>query len=805
MMRNGKPCRLFLFSVLAALALLFVSGAVNADSLYVEDYARLVPATYNHTFNLGNWTQNYTLMARINVSGSAVTHAYVTFYVPYGFENATPCNHSTLGFTSFNNSVMKCVMNLTTVAANDTNISIKIKANVSAYSDANTTDPKTFKFFWIEASGASVGALNASPVGHYATNYYINPRPFVNPLATALAYANNHTFFITNWNSTDAYYRAMLPLESYNETLGYPQPRNNTFGELMFMNGMGPERPTFMRMSGFNLTVEFRNLTSTDGTSDYYYYIVRTPVNATLHPAQTLMPLLIYNQTITDPFDNSTFNMTMGTPAQNGFSVWIGGTRYTDSQLGSMGIDMTFSIQNQDTSGFLIINATNSSLINNTQMTVLFTLMNFTCVGEQCSGGMATPLYVNWQSFDKDSQRPQFGANLSFNYFGNYSNVLNNYTLQNLSLTYFLPKNVTIINNTDGSNMTFNISNGTGMYWYDNGNSNWTYRTVTNRANCTNVTDNMPGSPVYGQSIYVCFLVYDLQLYQAAFSSWTPNATTSNVTVKVNGTMSFPTFGEETNFTAAPPSAGQSQSYEVAFSSSGRSAFDLSEKVPSIDANTNPNHLTITVDGQTYTYGQNYSLGSLYFSDLTSGSHSVSITYAVPAETPRGTGGGSTPTPCATPTATPTPTVAPRSTYAPTSTPRVTPGEETPAAPAEQPTGTPPAGDTGVVSEARARASVSTVQESLALAKRQGVNAPEAERLLALAQQALNEGRYAQALENARLAQNALDAAKALAAAAEAKRGVAGGVDWKLVIAIIIVVLVAAGYLYYARSKKRGL
>ncbi len=164
-------------------------------------------------------------------------------------------------------------------------------------------------------------------------------------------------------------------------------------------------------------------------------------------------------------------------------------------------------------------------------------------------------------------------------------------------------------------------------------------------------------------------------------------------------------------------------------------------------------------------------------------------------------GGGYTPT--TTPTATPTPTSTPAPTgaptYAPTSTPTIAPtgtATATPEATVEQPTITPAA-----VSETRARAGVSTAQEAIALAKTQGVSAPEAERLLALAQQELNNGQYSLALQNAQLAQNALQQAQA----AGGVSGAAGGIDLTIVGVIIIIVLAGAAYFYYTRNKRKGL
>lgn len=164
------------------------------------------------------------------------------------------------------------------------------------------------------------------------------------------------------------------------------------------------------------------------------------------------------------------------------------------------------------------------------------------------------------------------------------------------------------------------------------------------------------------------------------------------------------------------------------------------------------------------------------------------------------TGGtGSTPTATPTPTTTSTPAPTGTPTYRPTTTPTLAPTGTATAGPevsGEQPTATLET----PVSEARARAEVSTAQEAIALAKTQGVSSPEAERLLALAQQALTDGQYALALENAQLAQNALATAKT-----GAKGGVAGGVDFTLVAVIIVLVLIGAAYLFYSRKKKKGM
>ncbi|MFH0973648.1 MAG: hypothetical protein V1817_02590, partial [Candidatus Micrarchaeota archaeon] len=173
------------------------------------------------------------------------------------------------------------------------------------------------------------------------------------------------------------------------------------------------------------------------------------------------------------------------------------------------------------------------------------------------------------------------------------------------------------------------------------------------------------------------------------------------------------------------------------------------------------------------------------------------VVFLITSNTVGGGGSTPTPTPCATPTSTTAPTSAPTGmpTYRPTAAPTGA-ATATPEVPGEQPTAAPTA---AVVSETRARAGVSAAQEAIALAKTQGVNAPEAERLLALAQQALNNGQYALALENAQLAQNALQQAQAAGGAA------AGGIDLTLVGVIIIVVLAGAAYLYSTRKKRKGM
>ncbi len=172
-------------------------------------------------------------------------------------------------------------------------------------------------------------------------------------------------------------------------------------------------------------------------------------------------------------------------------------------------------------------------------------------------------------------------------------------------------------------------------------------------------------------------------------------------------------------------------------------------------------------------------------------------------DTNGGTGtGGVTPTPAATPTATPAATPAP--TYGATATPRATTPAST-STPTIEGTATPAPTEAPAegVSQVSAQKELSVANEYLAQAQAKKVDVSEANRLLNLAQQALNSGQYEVARDYSLQAQTLLK--NSIAKASGTTTAKAAGVDLTLVAIIVVLVLIGAGYLYYTRNKRKGL
>jgi len=801
---------------------IFTSTAFAADELYLVSSAEYqsANATSNFSFQIGNVSKQYAYTVMVNYTGPTQNSFWyvVDFVMPYGVvpvgTPATVCNGTAHWRVLQPFAYYGCQIRMNSWSANLTNVTLMVTANMSAYTSANLTNPKQPLYFWANVSTNLTNNVtyNTTADPHYAASTPVNPRPFFNALTDVPA-LNSSGVFITNWNMTDSYYAVDVPLMSFNSTAGMPQVRNSTLVDVMYQNGMMAERPSFMRLWGYNLTFMIYNMTNT--TDGYYYtYSVRTPVNSTLHPGQTLMPLLIYNQTQTDFMSNSSFNITMGTPSQTGFSVWVGSTQYTDSTAAANGLNISFTPQSQDTTGFLTVNipAASAAFVNNSQISVLFTLTNVSGPG---AGGSSSPIYVTWQSVDGLSYNspPQFGSNITFSYTANISNALNNYTLYNLTLRYFLPLNVTLYNSSGGSgNYTFTISNGTQMYWYNYsaaGGANWTAENILSRTNCTNVTDIMPNSPAYGSTICLCFKVLERQLYHDDFALWQPNASASNATIKLNGTLSFPVMSEVQQTTNLP---GSVNFYNATFSSSTTSNINLTDKVPGIEtagyANTQ-----IYLDGSLVTGGVNYTLGSLTVNNVGSGTHTISVSYSQTGLSSSGSGSSSQPCGACTldgicrlccaydpdcPTGSPTP-----SSYPVVPTPTVLEITPTPSAeqaeegweptPAVEETGE--AGEAASAELASANAYIGDARAGMLQAQAKGYDVSDVQRLIGLAEQARDAGDYAKAKEYAQQAQDLVTAKMS----AQMKK--AGASDWMPIAAVLAVLVIGGAWYFFGRKK----
>ncbi|PIT85076.1 hypothetical protein COU36_05365 [Candidatus Micrarchaeota archaeon CG10_big_fil_rev_8_21_14_0_10_59_7] len=402
---------------------------------------------------------------------------------------------------------------------------------------------------------------------------------------------------------------------------------------------------------------------------------------------------------------------------------------------------------------------------------------------------------------------PAFGQNITYEYTASILNLLDNYTLNNLTIRFFLPENVTPFMSGTPNTSTFNISSNMGMYWNESdGVGNWTYDGVAVRTNCTNQTDKMPGSPNYNGIMMMCLRIYELQLVSASFGNWLPHSDASNVTLKFNATMSFPALEENAN---TPASVGSSNYYNASFSSSVQTNLDLTAKVPGI-ASAGCANTVVILDGQTLTCNSNYTLGSLTLLNTGSGSHSLSVSYSIPAIT--GVGGGTTQdcgscaldgvcrSCCASDPdcpagATPAPTPAGAGVPTPTvleitPTPSVSAGE-TPTETSSEETGA----ETPSTELSSANAYIRDARTGMLDAQVKGYDVSDVQRLIGLAEQARDGGDYALAKQYAQQAQDLVSAKMS------AQLQKAGAADWMPIAAVLAVLVIGGAWYFFGRKK----
>ena len=622
---------------------------MNVDSIgaaIVIAQPNLSATTLGQLIFPGNTTKNYTVGIRFNISESTLL-TNVTFFLPYGFTPSTGvsvCNGGgSLRSTGKHNVThVSCALFFGNMTVNNgTAINLTVTANYSAMSQYNTS-------FAFEAR-VSCGNLLGCPTANLTWNmsaapYAINPRP-----DASITAGDNVSITFTNWNQTDPGLRVQTPIYTFDPTLGRPVLANNTYGELLYFDKSFFEEPSFMRLWSYNLT--FRVIFT--GPANATNITIRSPVNNSADIVQSLVPLLIMTTETQDHRTNSTRNFTMATPNPSGFTVYWNGTNYSSSALlGATGINLALPSASgtiDQTVALLTLTIPNDTIaerLNNTDLSVLFTLANLTACGSApCS---VSPIYVNTQQISgwSHDSPPQFGSSLNISYIVNATNRLTNYTLSNLSISIMQPMNVTITVGSTVSqfNMTrnVNISVWNGSRYIEN------LSVVRRESNFTFTEAMGPGA---GATVSLYVTTFDVQLDSAdAYNAtwrWDPNRN-GTVVINFSAEMQFPVLNE-----SSLPSgdANASYTYNATLNMPQRAPLNLSSKLAGVNtANCGSTgsscSLNVTVDG-VQVAAANITIGSLILDDVTSGQHVVMVTYTIPAAAATTTttpGGGSTPT-----------------------------------------------------------------------------------------------------------------------------------------------------------------
>ncbi len=628
------------YKIAAILSLLFIIAPVLAeDNVTVNDQSGTI------VLEVGNLTKTYTLAIQLLSLNTTFNSTNATFYMPYGIVNMTPCNGGT-GFRRVNATLVSCeiaVGNITQLSPPAPNVptgvtaNLTITANISAYSFYTAAQAFNITF----TSTNVTGIINSTIKNITAVSSRRNPRPeAVNTNGT------NSTLIFTFWNQSDKGYKVMTPIYTFDPNAGRPVLSNNSYGEILYFDKSFFEMPSFMKLWSYNLTFRFV-FTGGPGAVNY---TIRSPINNSQFPVQSLTPLFIQTMPQQDFVTNTTRNFTMGIPNPNSFTVYWNGTNYTQTVLAtSTGLSVSFtggggagSDQSISLLSITIPNETIAETVNNTDISVLFTLTNITACGTtSCT---TSPIFVNSQSISgwSPDSPPQFGGSLNISYVINVTNTFTNYTLDNLSISIMQPMNVTMVGaTTQQFNMTrlssVRISVWNGSVFVEN-------LSVVRRESNFSFSDAHGPS---GANVSLYITTFDVVLSSAAHVNgsfgWEPN---SSGTVLINFTaeMTFPILNE-----TAPPSgtAGTTNHYNVTTNQPQRAPLNLTGKVAGLDNSSTG--INVTIDG-VQVAASNLTIGSLIIKDVTSGQHVISVTYTVPAAaasttttTTSSSGGGAVP------------------------------------------------------------------------------------------------------------------------------------------------------------------
>src|SRR3989339_359361 len=563
-------------------------------------------------FLIGNSSQTYNLTVNITTNESQYLKFNVTFILPYGLQNNSICH----GETSPTPVLWTCTIIYTPINGSGIlQANLSVKTNVSAYP---TYGNQTINFSLVGENSTANSTLKSVR----GVNFWRNPRPqSPNPQQ------GNVFFRFIDWRQIDPTYKVMAPIWTFNASANRPIVASNTYGDVMYFDKSFFEQPTYMRLWGYNIS--FRIIFN---EMQNYTFLMSSPINNSVGSSaelQGLMPLLIQSVPQQDMKTNVTYNMTLGVPAQSGFTVYVNNTPFTDTALrSSYGLNITFSGGDQSVL-LLTINATtaNVTLINNTEIYVMFTTANFTAcnLGSSCQ---TSPIFVKTQNnaglnFDEP---PKFGQSLNISFLINVTNLLPNYTLNNLHLSFMQPMNVTM--NDSGTVKQFNMTIPTNvkmLVW--NSSATWEENLSVSRNDSNfSFTDSL--GPAEGASVNVFVSTFNVNISTniATFSNWDPGTGGSGYAyLNFTAEMAFPTMDE----TAVPSgSAGTNNSYNITTNSPTRSRMNITDKVPGF--NSSSTNINITINGVQLN-SANYTVGSLLLNDVQAGSSTISVSYNVPA------------------------------------------------------------------------------------------------------------------------------------------------------------------------------
>jgi PGF-pre-PGF domain-containing protein len=554
------------------------------------------------SFVVGNTTATYTIQANVTPSGGAAQGVTVSFVLPFGFSNASACEQ---GFSTSGVSSATCTRSYGSVGAGSVlQANLTVSLNISALT---SYDAREVQF----ASNCTDG--NGCSQATTARNY-TGARLAVNPRPDATVPGSSSLLF-TKWVQSEGEYDLMMPIYAFDQAAGRPVLANNTFGEIVYFGGKSFfEMPDFMKLYSYNLT--FAISAASAGV-----FTVRSALS-TGGNSQGMLPLNVQTNSFTDFMSNATRSFTTAFPNPSQFTVWRNGVNYSSTDLAALGAGFSWNTAGDQSSAMLTINVTNTTFAS-AEWTVMVNHMNST-------GGRSSPLFVNSQQLSGWSfeEPPKFGQSVNQTYTLNVSNNLQNYTLSNMRVAVMQPMNVTMIDASANTTRQFNMTlNPQLLLW--NGTAYASSSAIFTKDSTVNFLDNYPGSPGYGNNITIYLKSFYLNL--SAISGWAPG---SSAQARFTASMTFPVMDEAAN---TPGTAGSSNSYNATINAPQAAPLNLTDKVPGLGSGAE--NVVVKIDGVTID-PSNYTIGSLVLDSVDSGTHTVSVSYSVPAASSSGGGSG---------------------------------------------------------------------------------------------------------------------------------------------------------------------
>ena len=608
---------------------LFISLSGNTGALTLTDNT----STFNAFFNVTvvdpgiSYSQNYSLYVGITPLAQEPTGYNVTFFLPYGMRNLSACNGNN-GFRNINLTFEACTMNVAIAAGQQNITNINITATNSAFT--RLIDAREYIIINVTSGNSSTTSTTIlNPSGIYGFNYWINPRPYaINNSVT------NATLKFVSWSQSWSKYEAWVPLYAYNTSSNRTNLASNSYADIIYADKSFFDFPTYFELMSYRLNFTIYNSTGSGNERPGSFQIKTANYDKN---CQILIPLQTIKNSFTDPVSNTSYNQSIAIPTFpfGTFDVYYNGLKYNASNL-TLDYGINLSYDSSEAGANTILNITVPLNFTTINLSVAFTLVS-------AAGSTCTPLLIESQNitgFNPVSDPPDLGESINNSYVISLKNNLTNFTLTNLLIHFVQPLNVTI--NITNTIKDFNLTKDLIVLWREaNG-------TLTNRSNLfystlkANFNDNVPGSSSNGSNITVFFQIIDVALNSSDYNFWNPG-NTSNLTLYLNSTLTFPAINEVDNASGA---AGSSNSYNVTVSMSTESTLTIpTSKLDGLTPTNCPTaaacNINITIDGKEIP-ALNYTIGSISTKgSLSSSTHTISVSYTVPASSSSTSSSGS--------------------------------------------------------------------------------------------------------------------------------------------------------------------